>query len=272
MEKAKLYLIPTPIGNFDDITMRALKVLEEVDLVLCEDTRETGILLSKYHIKKNLLSCHEYNEEKMKKTVLNLLKQGKNLGLVTDQGTPIISDPGYKIVEFISKNDYNIVSLPGPTAFVPALTLSALAPQPFLFFGFLNAKDGKQKQELQSLKQYPFTLIFYEAPHRLQRTLENMLEILGNRKLAIIRELSKKYEEVIRTTLEEFLMEKRALKGEIVLVVDGNKTQEDYQNLSIQEHVNLYLEDNIPLNDAMKKVAKERGISKSIVYKEYHNR
>ena len=180
MKKNTLFLVPTPIGNLEDITLRALNTLKMVDIILCEDTRETGKLLKKYEIKKKLLSCHEYNEDKMKETVVELLDKGNTLALVTDQGTPIISDPGYKVVEFLAQSGYNIVSLPGPTAFVPALTISALPPQPFLFYGFLNAKDGKQKQELEAVKQYPFTLIFYEAPHRLNKTLQNMLEVLGN--------------------------------------------------------------------------------------------
>lgn len=270
MDKPCLYLIPTPIGNLDDITIRALKTLEIVDLILCEDTRETGKLLSKYNIKNSLVSCHEYNEEKMRKKVLDYLESGKNIGLVTDQGTPLISDPGYKIVEFIAQNGYTIISLPGPTAFVPALTVSALPPQPFLFYGFLNAKEGKQKRELESLKLYPSTLVFYESPHRLRSTLSNLYEVFGNRRLAIVREVSKKFEEVIRSTLEEYIKDFKELKGEIVLVVEGKVEQEDYQELSLIEHVNLYKEDGFSTNEAMKKVAQERGIAKSIIYKEYH--
>ena len=270
MEKNTLFLVPTPIGNLEDITLRALNTLKMVDIILCEDTRETGKILKKYEIKKKLLSCHEYNEDKMKETVVELLEKGNTLALVTDQGTPIISDPGYKVVEFLTQSGYNIVSLPGPTAFVPALTISALPPQPFLFYGFLNAKEGKQKQELEAVKQYPFTLIFYEAPHRLNKTLQNMLEILGNRRIAIVRELTKKYEEVKRVTIKDFLDQNQELKGEIVLVVEGNNDSKAYQNLSIKEHVELYLFDGLTKNEAMKKVAKERGIAKSIVYQEYH--
>ena len=268
MKNNNLYLIPTPIGNYDDITIRALKILETVDIILCEDTRETGKLLAHYNIKKRLISCHDHNEDKMCDKVLEFLKNGTNLGLVTDQGTPIISDPGYKVVEYVTKNGYNVISLPGPTAFVPALTLSALAPQPFLFYGFLNSKDTKQKKELDNLKNYPFTIIFYESPKRLEETLKKMLEILGNRRIAIVRELSKKYEETIRGNIKEILCNYKELKGEIVLVVEG--AQQDYQDLSINQHVDLYMQDNLSLNEAMKKVAKERGIPKSIIYKEYH--
>ena len=149
---ASLYLIPTPIGNLDDITIRSLNTLKMVDVILCEDTRDTGILLKNYGIQKKLLSCHEYNEEKMIDTVLSLLKNGQNVGLVTDQGTPIISDPGYIIVRGVIAANFNVISLPGATAFVPALTASGIEPSPFLFYGFLNSKGSKQKTELMSLK------------------------------------------------------------------------------------------------------------------------
>lgn len=268
MKENKLYLIPTPIGNYDDITIRALDTLKLVDIILCEDTRETGKLLAHYDIKKQMISCHDHNENKMCSKVIELLNKKNNLALVTDQGTPIISDPGYKIVEQVISEGYDVESLPGPTAFVPALTLSALAPQPFLFYGFLNSKKSKQLKELDTLKNYTFTMIFYESPKRLSYTLKNMMEIFGNRKIAIVRELTKKYEEVIRTDINKYLSNEFEIKGEIVLVVEGIK--QNYQNLSIEEHINLYLQDDITLNDAMKKVAKERGLAKSIIYKEYH--
>ena len=182
-DTASLYLIPTPIGNLGDITIRSLNILNEVDLVLCEDTRETGKLLSKYNIKKKLVSCHEFNEDKVKSYVIEQLNNGMNVGLVTDQGTPIISDPGYVIVNEVISNNHNVISLPGPTAFVPALTSSGISPSPFLFYGFLNSKDSKQRKELLSLKDYKYTIIFYESPHRLENTLKNMLEVFGNRKI-----------------------------------------------------------------------------------------
>ena len=174
-DSASLYLIPTPIGNLDDITVRSLNTLKMVDEVLCEDTRDTGLLLSHYDIKKKLTSCHEFNESKMIDYVVSRLKEGYNLGLVTDQGTPIISDPGYIVSRGVIEAGFNVVSLPGATAFVPALTSSGLEPSPFLFYGFLNSKDSKQIQELNSLKNYPFTIIFYEAVHRINNTLENIL-------------------------------------------------------------------------------------------------
>lgn len=265
-----LYLIPTPIGNLEDITIRSLNTLKSVDFILCEDTRETGKLLSKYNIKKRLVSCHEFNEEKVKDYVVSQLKNGLNIGLVTDQGTPIISDPGYIIVNHVVSNGFNVISLPGATAFVPALTCSGISPSPFLFYGFLNAKSSKQKRELQALKTLKYTMIFYEAPHRLSDTLKNMLEVFGDRYISISREISKIHEEIYRNKISELIKISDTLKGEFVLIVEGNNDNVDYSELSIQEHIKLYLDDGISEKDAIKLVAKERNVAKSIVYKEYH--
>ncbi len=267
---ANLYLIPTPIGNLDDITIRSLNLLKEVDMVLCEDTRTTGSLLKKYDIKQKLISCHEYNEDKVKYEVVDYLKSGKKIGLVTDQGSPIISDPGFKVVQEVINNDLNVIGLPGATAFVPALIASGISPSQFLFYGFLNAKDGKQKQELLRLKDFPYTLIFYEAPHRIVKTLQNIKEVFGNRKICLAREISKLYEELYRGTIDEVIKEVEGIKGEIVIVIDGNKKQIDYSDMTIIEHVKLYTEDGMSEKDAIKLVSRERNIAKSIVYKEYH--
>ena len=268
--RASLYLIPTPIGNLEDITIRALNTLKMVDVILCEDTRETGKLLKKYGVKKKLVSCHEFNEEKVKSVVVNDLKTGLNIGLVTDQGTPIISDPGYIVVKEVIANNLNVISLPGATAFVPALTSSGIFPSQFLFYGFLNSKDSKQKTELQSLKNLNCTLIFYEAPHRLKNTLTNMLNVLGNRNISISREISKILEEILRDKISNLIDVADTLKGEFVLVVDGNHDVVDYSEMSIIEHVKLYVEDGMDEKDAIKLVAKERQVAKSIIYKEYH--
>ena len=269
MDKPSLYLIPTPIGNLDDITIRGLKTLELVDVILCEDTRETSKLLSKYNIKNKLVSCHEFNEDKMKDKVLGYLNTGLNVGLVTDQGTPLISDPGYRIALYISAHNYNIVSLPGATAFVPALTISALAPSPFTFYGFLNAKKNKQIKELGALRNHPYTLIFYEAPHRLIDTLNNIKEVFGDRKICVVREISKKYEQAIRGKISEVLETDFPIKGEFVIVVEGAVLEFDFNSMSIVEHVDFYIKDGNTKNEAIKLVAKERGIPKSVVYKEY---
>ena len=268
---ASLYLIPTPIGNLDDITIRSLNTLKMVDVILCEDTRDTGILLKNYDIHKKLLSCHEYNEESMIDTVVSLLKGGNNVGLVTDQGTPIISDPGYVIVRGVIEAGYNVVSLPGATAFVPALTVSGIEPSPFLFYGFLNAKNSKQKSELMSLKNLKYTMIFYESVHRIHDTLENMLEVFGDRKIALCREISKIHEEIARDTITNILPLVDSMKGEFVIVVEPNKAIVDYSNIGVVEHVKLYLEDGLSEKEAIKMVAKERDVPKSIIYNEYHN-
>jgi len=269
---ATLYLIPTPIGNLEDITLRSLNMLKEVDYILCEDTRTTGSLLKKYEIKNHLVSCHEFNEDAIKDRVVQDLVMGKNIGLVTDQGTPIISDPGYKIVEEVVAHQINVVALPGATAFVPALISSSLAPAPFLFYGFLNSKETKQKKELESLKNYSFTIIFYEAPHRIQKTLGNMLSVLGDRRISVSREISKLYEEIYRGRISEVLVELENPKGEMVIVLEGNRKQQNYDDMTILEHVQLYLDDGISEKEAIKIVAKERNVAKSLVYLEYHEK
>ena len=265
-----LYLIPTPIGNMEDITLRAINVLKMVDVLFCEDTRVTSELLNKLGIKKKLIHSDDHNENILKEKALMYLKEGKNIGLVTDRGTPIISDPGFKIVEFISNVGFNVISIPGATAFVPALTMSGICPSPFIFYGFLNNKVGKREKELESLKRISYTIIFYEAPHRIKSMLESIYKVFGNRKIAICREISKKYEEVIRGNIEEILSSFIELKGEIVVVVDGNKEEEDFSNLSILEHVNLYLNDGMSKSDAIKVVANERNVPKSVIYKQFH--
>ena len=267
---SSLYLIPTPVGNMEDITLRSINTLKMVDLLLCEDTRITGELLSKLEIKKKLIHSDDHTEDGLKEMVVEKLKEGLNIGLVTDRGTPIISDPGYRIVEYVSRCGFNVISLPGPTAFVPALTASGINPQPFLFYGFLNSKESKREKELESLKKLPYTIILYEAPHRIKDMLESLLKVFGDRKIALNREISKKYEEIIRGTISEVLEVVDELKGEMVVVVEGNTEDEDYSTMTIMEHINLYLEDGLSEKEAIKKVAVERGVPKSVIYKEYH--
>ncbi len=268
-DSPSLYLVPTPIGNMEDITIRSLNVLKSVDIILCEDTRESSKLLKYYDINKKLMSCHEYNEDNIKNTVVKLLNDGNNIALITDQGSPVISDPGFVVAKEVINSGYNVISLPGATAFVPALSSSGLNPSPFLFYGFLNAKSSKQKKELQKLKNYDFSIIFYEAPHRIKNTLANMLEILGDRKICIGREISKMFEEYHRDNISNLIDKCDSFKGEMVIICEGNYNTVDYNDLSIIDHVNLYAKD-MSVNEAIKLVAKERNIAKSIVYKEYH--
>ena len=269
---ASLYLIPTPIGNLEDITIRALKTLEMVDFILCEDTRESSKLLNHFNIKKKLVSCHEYNEEKIKEYVVCELANGKNIGLITDQGSPVVSDPGYIVSKAVIDHHFNVIALPGATAFVPALTSSGLAPSPFLFSGFLQTKESKIKTELMSLSNLPYTLIFYEAPHRIEKTLQYMLDIFGNRNISIHREISKLHEEICRGTIQELIPIVSELRGEFVLIVDGNHQEIDYSSMPVLEHVQLYLDDGMSEKEAIKVVARERGVAKSIIYKEYHEK
>lgn len=266
-----LYLIPTPIGNMEDITVRALNILKMVDVIFCEDTRVTGQLLKNFDISKKLISSHNYNEAGNKNKLLEYLKSGFNVGLVSDRGTPIISDPGYELAKCAIENNYNVVSLPGATALIPALTSSGINPMPFYYYGFLNSKDSARRKELENLKNISATLILYEAPHRINKTLVDMQNILGkDRKISISREITKKYEEIYRGTIEELVNQSNDYKGEIVIVVEGNKEVLEYKKLSIEEHINLYLEDGKSVMDAIKIVAKERGIKKSEVYDIYH--
>lgn len=265
-----LYLIPTPIGNLDDITLRAIHVLKEVEVVFSEDTRVTALLLNHLNIKKKLISNHEYNERENKDKLLEYLKNGYSVGLVSDRGTPVISDPGYELAQVAIENNYNVVSLPGATALIPALTVSGIEPMPFLYYGFLNSKESKRKKELENLKNIKYTMIFYEAPHRITKTLEEMLEILGNRKISISREITKKFEEVYRGTIQDVIEETKEIKGEIVIVISGNKEEISYDDLSIEDHVNLYIKNGLNSKEAIKKVAEDRNIKKSEVYNIYH--
>ncbi len=265
-----VYLIPTPIGNMEDITLRALNILKTVDVIFSEDTRVTSILLKHYQIEKKLISSHQYNEFKNATKLLSYLEQGKMVGIVSDRGTPVISDPGYELARVAIENGYHVVGLPGPTALIPALITSGLAPNPFLFYGFLNSKDSKRRKELESLKNIPATLIFYEAPHRLSKTLQDMIKILGNRRVSISREISKKYEEIYRETLENISGQVVDIKGEIVIIVEGNFQGETHDNLTIIEHINFFLKEGMSVKDAIKQVAHERGLPKNEVYQEYH--
>ncbi|MBR3898230.1 MAG: 16S rRNA (cytidine(1402)-2'-O)-methyltransferase [Bacilli bacterium] len=269
--KPKLYIVPTPIGNLEDITLRALRILKEVDVIFAEDTRTTNILLKHYDINQKLLSSHLYNEEKMQEKEIDYLKEGKNIAVVSDAGTPVISDPGYILVKNAIKEGYNVICLPGPTAIIPAVVMSGLAGGPFTYYGFLNSKESKRKKELETLKNNPYPIVFYEAPHRIIKTLNNIKTIFGNRNISIVREISKKYEEVSRDNVENILKTVENFKGEIVLVVEGNSKQKNYDELSIIKHIELYIEDGMTSKDAIKIVAKERNLPKSEVYMEYVN-
>lgn len=267
-ESPTLYLIPTPIGNMDDLTYRTVETLKLVDVLFCEDTRETGKLLKYLDISKKMISNHEHNEINNHDKLLEYLEKGMNVGLVSDRGTPVISDPGYELARFAIEKGYNVVGLPGSNALIPALIMSGISPKPFTFYGFLNSKSSKRINELNELRTWNSTLIFYEAPHRVNEMLLDMLNSLGNRRISISREITKKYEEVYRGTIQEIIDQNIEFKGELVIVVEGYTSKHEY-NMSLIDHINMYIEEGKSSKDAIKLVAKDRDMKKSEVYDEY---
>lgn len=267
--KGKLYLIPTPIGNLDDITLRALNILKEVDIVFAEDTRETFNLLKYYNINKKIESCHKYSEMKNKEKILKILKEGKTIGFVSDRGTPLISDPGNFVVNEVIKENIPVIALPGATALIPALNMSGLDNERFLFYGFLNNKKNAAKNELNRLKDVEYTMIFYESPRRLKTTLELMLEAFGNRKISIVREISKLHEEIIRDSIENVTKIIDDIKGEIVIVVEKKKNNKlETISTNYIEFVKEMQEAGYSKKDAIKEVSLKYNISKNKLYEE----
>lgn len=264
-----VYLVPTPIGNLEDMTFRAINTLKMVDVIFSEDTRVTLNLLNHFEIKNKLIALHDHNEDIVKDKVLEYLKDNKNVAIVTDRGSPIISDPGYKTVKFLKDKGYNVIGLPGPCAFVPALIVSSISSEHFTFYGFLSSKESKMKQELEYLKDSEYTLVFYEAPHRILKTLKMMLEIFGDRYISISREISKLHESVYVGKLSDVIKNTKEFKGEFVIVVEPAKDEEINDDMSIVDSVNLYIRNGLTSMDAIKRVAKERKIPKNDVYKEY---
>lgn len=266
-----LYLVPTPIGNFDDMTYRSVDTLKNVDIIYCEDTRVTKVLLSHFGINTPLKSYHIFNETERLEEILNNLKNGLNIALVSDAGLPCISDPGFLISKYVIENGYNVVSLPGASASLTALIASGLPNDKFFFNGFLNSKQSQRIKQLEQLVDREETLIIYEAPHRILETLKDIYNVFGNRNIVIARELTKKYEEYTRGTLEEIIENIKELKGEIVLIIEGCKEKKEVINLnklSVKDHFEHYLKQGLSDNDAMKSVAKDRGVSKNVIYKE----
>ncbi|CAM2905197.1 16S rRNA (cytidine(1402)-2'-O)-methyltransferase [Hathewaya histolytica] len=273
---SKLYLVPTPIGNLKDITLRALEVLNEVDYVASEDTRVSLKLLNHFNIKKSLISYHKHNEQGKSEDLISILKNGKSVAIITDAGTPGISDPGSVVVQKCIEEDISFEVLPGATAITTALVYSGLDTTSFLFKGFLPRENKDRKPVLEDIKNRTETLIFYEAPHRLRSTLEALYEGLGNRNISLCRELTKLHEEILRFSLEEAINYYDDInpRGEYVLVVSGKSLEEirkeeisKWEDLSIEDHIRKYIEDGLSKKEAVKKVAKERGIPKGEVYK-----
>ena len=276
-DKGKLYIVGTPIGNLDDMTIRAINTLRKVDVILAEDTRQTLKLLNHFEISKHMISYHRHNEDEKIKKVVEFLDSGKDLALVSDAGMPIISDPGQNLVKYLVDNKYNIEVVPGVTAVITAIVKSGLDSTRFTFEGFLSINKKQRKERLKSLQKETRTMVFYEAPHKLLATLKDMYEYFGNRKICIARELTKLHEEFRYTTLYEAIsdIELSGIKGEIVLVISGAneeiiKTQEknNIENINSVELVKKYISNGETKKDAIKKVAKLKGVNKDTVYKE----
>ncbi len=267
-----LYLVPTPIGNFEDITIRAINILSGVSVIFSEDTRETRKLLLKYNIETKLLSSHMHNESLAKLKIVEYLDSGSSVALVSDRGTPVISDPGYECASHAIKKGHKVVALPGATAFVPALITSNIKPYPFIFYGFLSSKSIKRRRELEELVKVSYTIIIYESPHRLFETLKMIRDILGNRYISVSREISKKFEEIYRGRVENVISEIKEARGEFVIIIEGNNDEKTFEKISVIQHVNMFIKEGLDEKEAIKKTAKERNEDKSDIYKEYHTR
>lgn len=271
-----LYLVPTPIGNLQDMTFRAVETLKAVDFICAEDTRNTGLLLKHFDITVKQISFHEHNAYEKIPELLELLKSGKNLAQVSDAGMPSISDPGHDLVKAAIAEDITVVALPGASAGITALIASGLAPQPHIFYGFLPRKSGQQKDFFESKKAYPETQIFYESPYRVSDTLENMLAIYGDRQVVLVRELTKLYEEYQRGSISELLeyIAENPLKGECLLIVSGQDqavlTEAAAEDLDPAELVSSLVVAGEKPNQAIKKVAKTYGLNRQEVYNAYH--
>lgn len=273
----QLYLCATPIGNLDDITLRVLDTLKTVDVIAAEDTRHTVKLLNHFDIKTKMTSYHEFNKVDKAVYLVRQMQEGKNIALVTDAGTPGISDPGEELVRQCHEAGVKVTSLPGACACVTALTISGLPTRRFCFEAFLPVDKKERKAILEQLKKETRTIIIYEAPHRLKRTLKELLVELGNRTITLCRELTKKFEDYKKTTIEDLLAyyEEEEVKGECVLVIEGvtfeqleQEEQESWKHISVEEHMEKYLSQGLSKKDAMKKVAKDRGVSKRDIYQE----
>ena len=275
MEYGKLYIIATPIGNLEDITYRAINILRAVDIIAAEDTRHTLKLLNHYNISKHLISYHRHNEEEKSDDLISKLKEGKNIALVSDAGTPGICDPGEAVIHKSIEEGIQVIPIPGACAFVNALICSGLNTDTFLFLGFLPLNKKNRKQKLQEIQQSHQTTIIYEAPHKLQATLKDLQEVIGERKIVIARELTKVYEEFIRGNIEEIIEKTKEAKGEMIILIQGahettlTEAQELFQNLSLEEHYSYYEKQGLEKKEIVKRMAKDRGVPKNEIYMKF---
>ncbi len=274
-KKGTLYLVATPIGNLEDITLRALRILKEADMIAAEDTRQTLKLLNHYGIKNTLVSYYEHNKIEKGNYLIRQLNEGKNIALVSDAGSPGISDPGEDLVRLAVQNEITVTMVPGPAAVIAGVVLSGLPAGRFSFEGFLPMNKRMRRERIESIRDDTRTLVFYEAPHKLLHTLKDLRAAFGNRRISIARELTKKFEEIRRTTLDDAIgiYENEAPKGEFVLILEGADKRmleeaeiRNWDEISIEEHVRMYMESGMDKKDAMKKVSEDRGISRRDVY------
>lgn len=272
-KEGTLFIVATPIGNLEDITIRAIKILGDVDLIAAEDTRHTLKLLNYLKISKPLISYHRHNEEKKTETLIKELKKGKDIALVSDAGTPGISDPGEEIVKKCIKEGINIVPIPGACAMINALICSGIDTKEFEFLGFLPLNKKLRKNKLEEIKKANKTVILYEAPHKLKNTLEDLKEILNNRKIVLARELTKIHEEFIRESIDSLISKAMDIKGEFVLIIEANKDIEenDFAKLSIEEQYNFYKEQGLEKKEIIKMIAKNKNVNKNEIYQKFIN-
>jgi 16S rRNA (cytidine1402-2'-O)-methyltransferase len=268
----KLYLVATPIGNLEDMTFRAVRILAEVDYIYAEDTRVTKKLLSHFQITTPLRSYHMFNEQVKCDEIISFLQENKQIALVSDAGLPGISDPGYYVTKEAIEQLIDVIVIPGASAATTALVASGLVIEPYLYIGFLHAKQSKRIQSLVELKDRYETMIFYESIHRLKQSLEDMLSVFGNRSIALARELTKKHEEIIRCSISEVIPIVDELKGEFVVVVSGKSKLDDmsqFDHMTLLEHYTHYENQGLGEKDILKKIASDKGVSKSEIYKQY---
>lgn len=275
MEKQKdgiLYIVATPIGNLEDITLRAIRILKEVDLIAAEDTRHTLKLLNHLEISKPMISYHRHNEEVKTDVLIEKLLEGQDIALVSDAGTPGICDPGEEIIKQCIEKDIKIIPIPGACAMVNALIASGISTKEFNFLGFLPLNKKTRKEKLEEIKNSTKTIILYEAPHKLKNTLSDLSSIVENRKMVLARELTKIHEEYIRGTIQEIIDKAEGLKGELVLIIEENEKinkKDGFEKLSLEEHYKLYENQGFEKKEIIKKIAKDRGLSKNEVYQNF---
>jgi 16S rRNA (cytidine1402-2'-O)-methyltransferase len=269
-----LYLVATPIGNLEDISLRALRILKEVDLIACEDTRHTAKLLTHYGISTSRESYHQFNEESRAPRLIQMLRDGKSIALVSDSGTPLVSDPGYALVSSCRREGIQVIPIPGPSAAIAALVGSGLPAESFFFAGFLPSRGSLRKRRLEELAALPTTLILYEAPHRILDSLEDMVAILGARRASIAREITKVHEELLHGTLPELLellRERPRIRGEITMVIERGEAAPAHTSwpASLRQHLEEEMrKTGLPRNEALKSIAKQRGLSRKQAYDE----